>query len=283
LNDGLDVGRFQELMVESQDLHSDAMRSIKEPLADIVDATKAQRSAKDHADLVRHQSELHRATVARSLATAGVATAFGAAVLATATPAFAQGSADIGALQTAASLENLAVFTYKTALGLKFIGGSEANPVVKAFAETTMKQHAEHGKAFNAAAKNAGGKEQTGTNPKYTPVVQDAAGKIKGPLDVVNLAVTLEDVATSTYVANVGLVSTPELRSLFASVMGVESQHLATLLAVQALLKGGAPELIKLPIGADAAKLPAAAGSVGFPEAFKKTELASPVDEGAVK
>ncbi len=268
-------------MVESQDLHSDAMRSVQEPLANIVEFGREQRSTKDAADLAQHQAEQHRANVARALTTAGVATAFGAAVLATATPAFAQGNADLGALQTAASLENLAVFTYKTALTLPFIGGAEANKVVKAFAEMTMKQHAEHGKAFNAAAKNAGGKEQTATNPKYTPIVQEAAGKIKGPLDVVNLAVTLEDVATSTYVANVSLVSTPELRSLFASVMGVESQHLATLLAVQALLKGGAPQLIALP--PDAAKLPAAAGSVGFPEAFKKTELASPVDEGAVK
>jgi len=273
-------------MVASQDLHSDAIRAIQEPLADIVAVGQEQRNANDAADLAQHRAEQHRAKqrraeVARALTTAGVATAFGAAVLATATPAFAQGDADLGALQTAASLENLAVFTYKTALTLPFIGGPEANPVVKAFAEMTMKQHSEHGTAFNAAAMNAGGKAQTAPNPRYTPIVRDAAGKIKGPLDVVNLAVTLEDVATSTYVANVSLVSTPELRSLFASVMGVESQHLATLLAVQALLQGGAPQLIALP--PDSATLPAAAGSIGFPEAFKKTELASPVGEGAVK
>ena len=283
MTSGLDENRFRELMVESQDLHSDAMRTIEQPLAEIVDVSRDRRATRRSAQTAAAEAAEHRSTVARSLTTAGAATVFGAAMLATATPAFGQASVDVSALQTAASLENLAVFTYKTALGLKFIGGSDANPVVKAFAETTMKQHAEHAKAFNAAAKNAGGKEQTATNPKYTPVVQDAAGKIKGPLDVVNLAVTLEDVATSTYVANVSAVTSPELRSLFASVMGVESQHLATLLAVQALLKGGAPELIKLPIGADAAKLPAAAGSVGFPETFKKTDLASPVSEGAVK
>jgi len=272
-------------MVASQDLHSDAMRATQEPLADIVTLGQEQRSANAAVLAQRraeqHRAEQHRASVARALTTAGVATAFGAAVLATATPAFAQDGADLAALQTAASLENLAVFTYKTALGLPFIGGAEANPVVKAFCEMTMKQHSEHGKAFNAAAKNAGGKAQTASNPKYTPIVKAAAGKIKGPLDVVNLAVTLEDVATSTYVANVSLVSTPQLRTLFASVMGVESQHLATLLAVQALLQGGAPQLIALP--PDSAKLPAAAGSVGFPEGFKKTELASPVGEGAVK
>ena len=62
---------------------------------------------------------------------------------------------------------------------------------------------------------------------------------------------------------------------------GVESQHKAILLAVQALLKGGAPQLIALP--PDAAKLPAAAGSVGFPDAFFPTTNAAPVAEGAVQ
>jgi hypothetical protein len=61
----------------------------------------------------------------------------------------------------------------------------------------------------------------------------------------------------------------------------VESQHKAILLAVQALLAGGAPQLIALP--PDAAKLPAAAGSVGFPDAFYPTSMAAPVAEGAVQ
>jgi hypothetical protein len=77
------------------------------------------------------------------------------------------------------------------------------------------------------------------------------------------------------------LVSTAELRQLFASVAGVESQHKAILLAVQALVKGGAPELIALP--PDLTKLPAEAGSVGFPDAFYPTTMAAPVEEGAVK
>jgi hypothetical protein len=63
--------------------------------------------------------------------------------------------------------------------------------------------------------------------------------------------------------------------------MGVEAQHVSVLLAVQALVAGGAPDLITLP--PDAAKLPAAAGSVGFPDAFFKTDQARPATEGAVK
>ena len=54
-------------------------------------------------------------------------------------------------LQTAASIENLAVATYGVALTLDFIGGASANPVVKAFSTKTMMQHQEHADAFNAA------------------------------------------------------------------------------------------------------------------------------------
>jgi hypothetical protein len=54
---------------------------------------------------------------------------------------------------------------------------------------------------------------------------------------------------------------------------------------VGALLTGGAPELIKVPIGADLAKLPAAAGSVAFPDALEQTDpmLLAAADSGAVK
>jgi hypothetical protein len=88
-------------------------------------------------------------------------------------------------------------------------------------------------------------------------------------------------VAAQTYTKNVTLVSDPQLRKLFASVAPVEAQHRATLLAVQALLAGGHPELITTPV--DPSKLPAAAGSVGFPDAFYPTKDASPISEGAVQ
>ena len=117
-------------------------------------------------------------------------------------------------------------------------------------------------------------------NPKYAAIVQQALPTIKTPADVVKLAITLEDVAAQTYTANVSKVTDPQLRKLFGSVAPVEAQHRAVLLAVQALLAGGAPELIAIPT--DVAKLPAAAGSVGFPDSFYPTKDASPSSEGAV-
>ena len=72
------------------------------------------------------------------LAAAGIAGAFEALF---SSPAFAASATDVQILQTASSIEVLAVATYKTALTLPFIGGASANPVVKAFATTTMQQH----------------------------------------------------------------------------------------------------------------------------------------------
>lgn len=270
MDDRLDEPRFRELLVESDDLQSDAMKVAHRDLSSYVDAALESTTGSPRA-----RRDVRLGTVA---AAAGV---LGVTALAMAPSAWSAPNTDVQALQTAAGLENLAVFTYKTALTLPFIGGSSANGVVKAFAQKTMAQHADHARAFNAAVTKLGGKAQTGMDPKYKPVVLSAVPTIKGPADVVGLAITLEDIAAQTYAKDTGLVSTGELRQLFASVAGVESQHKAILLAVQALLKGNAANLIALP--PDAAKLPAAAGSVGFPVAFYPTSKAAPVTEGAVK
>lgn len=192
----------------------------------------------------------------------------------------ADGDIDVMQLQTAVSLELLAVATYAAALTLPFI--KDGNPVIVKFAETTMSQHDEHRQAFSAQTKALGGTDQTKTNPKYTPIVEAAKPTLMAPLDVVKLAATLEQVATETYLGDLNRYTDVTSRVLMASVMGVECQHLATLRAVGALLEGGAPELIAIPLGADIAKLPAAAGSVAFPDAFEGVTMASPPEEGAV-
>jgi hypothetical protein len=272
MGDRVDEVRFRELLVESDDLQSDAMKGAHRDLDAYVEAAQEARSEYTSTRDGRRDLAIGGAALA--------AGAIGVASLAFAGPAFAA-TIDVQALQTAAGIENLAVLTYKTALTMDFIGGGSANPVVKAFAMKTMSQHKEHGAAFNAAATKLGGTAQTATDPTYTPVVMKAVPKIKGAGDVVSLAITLEDIAAQTYTKDVGLVSTADLRQLFASVAGVESQHRAILLAVQALLAGNLASQIKLP--PDALKLPAAAGSVGFPSSFYATSMAAPVTEGAVK
>lgn len=186
---------------------------------------------------------------------------------------------DVQALQTAASIENLAVSVYQTAAGLSFI--KSGNATVSAFIAKTTTQHQAHAQAFNAAISSAGGQAQSKPDPKYAAVVQQMLPSIKGPADVVKLAITLEDVAAQTYTKNVSQVSSSSLRTLFGSVAPVEAQHRSVLLAVQALLAGNAASLIAIPTMP--AQLPAAAGSVGFPDSFYPTSSASPVTEGAVQ
>ncbi|MDJ0347234.1 ferritin-like domain-containing protein [Streptomyces sp. H10-C2] len=256
----IDTRLLEELAEQSQDLNSDALRITSSALGDFTEATTPRS----------------RRWWQRGGAVAGVA---GAAALLSSARATATTADDIMALQTAASLENLAISVYQTAAGLPFI--KDGNKTVAAFIAKTTTQHQAHAKAFNAAATQAGGKAQTGPDPKYAAVVKEALPTIKGPADVVALAITLEDVAAQTYTKNVGQVSDAQLRKLFASVAPVEAQHRATLLAVQALLKGNLPDLIAIPT--EVAKLPAAAGSIGFPDAFYLTKSASPISEGAVK
>ena len=263
--DGIDTRLLTELTDQSQDLNSDAVRITREALGEFTEQ--------------QHEARASRGRGAGGMA-AGLlgigALLFGAgrANAASASPS----SNDIMALQTAASIENLAVSVYTTAAGLSFI--KSGNATVAAFITKTTAQHTAHAQAFNAAITQAGGKTQTAPDPKYAAVVKSALPTIKTPADVVKLAITLEDVAAQTYTKYVGEVSTSSLRTLFGSVAPVEAQHRSVLLAVQALLAGGGADLIAIPT--NAAKLPAAAGSVGFPDAFYSTTSASPTSEGAV-
>ncbi len=281
--DRIDERALEDLIEESQDLHTDAMAVGRETLPDLADFASDRRRAGYRADaaavadFMRDRQELiHRV----SMAVGGV---FGVGAVSYAfagTAAAADGDIDVMQLQTAVSLELLAVATYAAALGLPFI--ADGNPVIVKFAETTMSQHDEHRQAFSAQTEVLGGTDQTVTNAKYTPIVEAAKPTLAAPIDVVTLAATLEQVATETYLADLNRYTDVTSRVLMASVMGVECQHLATLRAVGALLDGGAPELIAIPLGADVAKLPAAAGSVAFPEAFSGVTMASPPEEGAV-
>lgn len=280
--DAVDDRALRLLIDESQDLHSEAIVVARNSVPDLRDLAADRRNAGDQeVDASRLQSfESSRSSLVGRLGLAlGGVLGFSAvsSVFANSASA-ADGDIDVMILQTAVSLELLAVATYNAALTLPFI--ADGNPVIKAFAETTMKQHSEHRAAFSAQTKALGGTDQTKTNPKYTPIVEQAKPTLKAPADVVKLAATLEEVATDTYLSDLNMFTDVKSRMLMASVMGVECQHLATLRAVGALL-AGAPDLIAIPT--DVSKLPKAAGSISFPKPFEETNLASPPEEGAVK
>ena len=282
-SDRIDERALAGLIEESQDLHTDAMAVGRMSLPDLADYAADRRRIGVTTDPIAiAEFDQGRQRLIRRMAMAvGGVLGIGAVSSAFAgSAAAADGDVDVMQLQTAVSLELLAVATYAAALTLPFI--KDGNPVIVKFAETTMSQHDEHRQAFSAQTKALGGTDQTVTNPKYTPIVEAAKPTLIAPLDVVKLAATLEQVATETYLGDLNRYTDVTSRVLMASVMGVECQHLATLRAVGALLEGGAPELIAIPLGADIAKLPAAAGSVAFPDAFQGVTMASPAEEGAV-
>lgn len=279
---------LNELLEESQDLQADALRPTSHALDELVEHVKTSEAL--DAGHNGQFFEEHQRGVLASLTNTTFLSAAGAAALVgiLASSASASSSPDMQILQTAASIENLAVATYKTALTLPYIGSSSANPVVNKFVRVTMNQHAQHADAFNAAIRRLGGKRQTKPDPAFVPVVNKAVASLngasasKGTIGVVGLALELENIAAETYVKDTVLVRSSVNRALFASIMGVEAQHVSVLLAVQALLTAGAPQLISLSAGT-AMALPAAAGSVGFPKAFYETNSAAPASQGEVK
>ena len=278
----VDQREMRLLLEESQDLHTDAMRTTAGALEEMVETAVERGATADPGDTAtlaaRRVAGLTGAAFGGGLlAAAGIGAALQAAL---STPAFAAAPTDVQVLQTAASIEVLAVSTYTTALTLPFIGGSSANPVITAFATTTMKQHQEHAQAFNAAITTLGGTPQNSPDPALAKVVKAAVPGLTSPAPVVALALELEQGAAETYVANVAALRDANARKTTASIMGVEAQHAAILRAVQALLQANAPQLVTLTPG-NVANLPAAAGSVGFPAAFYPTDQARPATEGA--
>jgi hypothetical protein len=274
------------LLEESQDLHSDAMRQTRAGLADVVDhgqQVRARGGFDPDETRAYHEERSRRLTAAGAAAGIGA----GAAILTVmgAQAAFADTPADVASAQTAASIENLAIAVYNKAATLSFMKNiaAPAGPTVVAFVGKTVMQHTDHAAAFNAAAARLGGKQQAGVDDVVMKaVVNPTLPQLKTPKDVVDFAAQLELVAAETYAVETAAVSDMQLRATFASIMGVEAQHRAILLAVSALLAANAPQLIK--IGGVADKLPAAAGSIAFPaDGFFPLDAARPPTEGAVK
>lgn len=281
----IDDRQLTELIVESRDLHADAMRDMPAVISELTElrltAERRQGTPEEVATFNDGRRGFLRKLGLGALVGRGIMSGSLASVLTAVLtkPVRADRNLDIQILQTASSLEILAVSTYGAALSLPFI--ADGNAVIRTFAMTTRSQHDDHRVAFQAQTQALGAPIQMNPNPKYVPIVNQAVPGLRAPNDVVQLAAVLEEVATETYLANLALLEDTRSKTLMGSVMGVECQHLATLRAVSALLTGGAPQLVAIPT--NVAALPAAAGSVGFPEPLQGTDMASPPAEGAVR
>src|SRR5690349_3945238 len=113
----LDDRALAQRIEESSDLHTDSMRATRAALDEIVEVGRESHSARDPEEGTRVARETGQRLSAGALA----ATGLGAAMVGLfASQAFADQTTDVQMLQTAASLENLAVATYDTALTLPF-------------------------------------------------------------------------------------------------------------------------------------------------------------------
>ncbi len=284
----IDDRRLDDLIVESKDLQVDAMRDSASRLTDMRDfaheagdrrpdpeqLVQFNRGRAETAQRVRSEMGLGTKLVAGGLIGGALATILGR-------PASADEALDIQILQTASSLERLAINTYSAALALPFI--MEGNATIIAFAEITRTQHNEHRAAFQAQTETMGGMVQDYPNPVFQQVVNEAVPTLTGPLEVVVLAAALEKVATDTYLKDLQLFEDKTAMALMGSVMGVEAQHLAVLRAVQALIEAELPDLIAIPT--DLAAQPAAAGSASFPEPYETIdeEMIAQPESGAAQ
>jgi len=285
----IDEGAFEDAITESQDLQVDALRDAKDTLPDLADIGGVRRDDVNTDEIVRYNASRRQllqrlglgagALASRSLVPRRFRRFLGAIL---ASPASADTPLDVQILQTASSLEVLAITTYGVAITLPFIQTSPK--AIKEFATRTMQQHNEHKLVFQAQTKALGGQQQTLANPVYAQVVQQEAPKLTAAAEIIGLVRTLETVATETYLENTSLLEDAPTRAVMARVMGVESQHAAVLAAFEALLKDGASELIQVPFSlANIARLPAGAGSIAFPEPFEPTTQVATPESGAVK
>ena len=184
------------------------------------------------------------------------------------TAARADTALDVQILQTASSLEALAVAAYDAVLA-----GGVPDPLA-AFARETRRRHEEHRKAFQAQtlALDPGARVQDAPNPTFLPTLTGA--DLGTPEKVVDLAAFLEKVATDTYLLNLTVLGDPRTKALVGSVMCVEAQHLAALRVARA-----AP----LVAPADMMKVPTPVGSVAFPAALHHLDRVAEPASGAVR
>lgn len=291
------------LLEESRDLHADAMRAAQAALPELAEIGQ-ERAAGDLGGLGGLGNLLPGGALANvapggALANVAAGGALGSLIACLlAGPARADTALDVQILQTASSLEALAVAVYAQALGtgpdghgapsygaLAGLAPTTAHDALAAFFTETMRQHGEHKKVFQAqtVALDLTARVQDAANPKFLAALNTA--DLGTPDKLVDFATQLEKVATDTYLLDLGMVQDSRTKALLASVMGVEAQHLATLRTFAGLLKADARLLVVPFPQRELATLPHTAGTVAFPDALEKVngpdQIAEPTSGAA--
>lgn len=129
-------------------------------------------------------------------------------------------------LQTAQSIEILAIDTYQKAID----SGLLTDATVKEVAKLFQSQHQDHSDALAEAIKASGGTPVTTANQYLAEnVVDKAVSELTDQKSVLVLARDLENLAAQTYVEAGGVFTTPELRKSGMSIGETEARHITVL------------------------------------------------------
>jgi hypothetical protein len=218
-------GELSAMTSDLVDMHEETFPKMREALADFGASMRLKAPATRRSFLIGGGVAVGGLALAACSSDKGTSGSSGAS----ASPS-TKGGKDNAALATNASLENLAVFAYTTALSDAPKGKFGAVPAaVATFATVAMKQHGEHAQAFNSALTNAGGKAFTGPDPALKDAVLKAYGSIKDLPGLLKLALMLEDTAAATYTKQMGTLTSADGLAAVATIAPVERQHAAIL------------------------------------------------------
>ncbi len=187
---------------------------------------------------------------------------------------------NVAILQTAASIDNLAVKIYTQLSSLPFVTGSGANPVLSSFVTTTISQHQEHADSYNAAATSLKGKQQKSIDQVlYDSSFKGLLSKVSNPLDAISIAMSIEEIAAETFLVATETLTDPYVQKVASSIIGVEAQHLAFLKVMQNIINSNAA-LLSEPV--QLALYPSSVGTAAFSSPVLNTTKARPLTEGAL-
>jgi hypothetical protein len=174
-------------------------------------------------------------TNASSSATTGASTGATTGAAATTAPASAPttmaasgGDAKIAGI--AASLEVLAVGTYKAALDAATAGKlGEVPPAVATFVQTAMAHHQAALDAWNGAITKAGGQAVSAPPADLKATVDQAFAGVKDVTGAATLARMLEQTAADTYLAVLPTIQDKDAITLAGALQCVDQEHSAVL------------------------------------------------------
>ena len=137
---------------------------------------------------------------------------------------------DLKVAGLAASLEVLAIGTYKAALTAAGSGAlGPVPPAVGEFVTVAMGQHQKHLDAWNAVLTGAGSTAVTAPNATLKPTVDAAFAKVTDVAGAATLALMLEEIAAATYLSAQSVLTNKDAIMLAGSIQIIDAQHAAIL------------------------------------------------------